>query len=107
MKLTGNKKRRYTISVGLNDKEEKKQLVQTESVLRLVKNCCKNYDTAFSSYLQDGGYIHDNGEFVLEKRDVTLMWKGSSNQRVINVKETLKKTDPTVPVLHCSDHYRA
>ncbi len=48
-----------------------------------------------------------DGEFVLEKRDVTLMWKGSSNQRVINVKETLKKTDPTVPVLHCSDHYRA
>lgn len=67
MRMTGNKKKRYTISVGLNDKEEKKQLVQTESVLRLVKDCCKNYDMAFSSYLQDGGYIHDNGEFVLEK----------------------------------------
>ena len=61
------KKKRYTISVGLNDKDEKLQKVQTEKVLRLVKNCCKGYSMAFSSYLQDGGYIHDNGEYVLEK----------------------------------------
>ena len=25
------------------------------------------------------------------------------NQKVINVPETLKKTDPTVPILHCGD----
>lgn len=31
-----------------------------------------------------------DGEFILEKRDVTLKWKGSSNQRVIDVQETLR-----------------
>lgn len=61
------KKKRYTIYVGLNDKEEKKQKQQTEKILRLVKHCCKSYGTAFSSYILDGGYIHDNGDFVLEK----------------------------------------
>lgn len=61
------KKKRYTISVGLNDKDEKVQKIQTEKILRLVKNCCKGYAMAFSSYLQEGGYIHDNGEYVLEK----------------------------------------
>ena len=60
-------KKRYTISVGLNDKDEKSQKVQTEKVLRLVTNCCRGYEMAFSSYLQDGGYLHDNGEYVLEK----------------------------------------
>ena len=65
--MTRSKKKRYTISVGLNDKDEKTQKVQTESVLRLVKNCCKGYGMAYSSYLQDGGYIHDSGEYVLEK----------------------------------------
>ena len=45
-----------------------------------------------------------DGEYVEECRDVTLLWKGSSNQRVINVKATLEKTDKLVPVLHCGDH---
>ncbi len=32
-----------------------------------------------------------DGEFVAEKKDVTLQWKGSSNQRVINVPATLRE----------------
>lgn len=48
-----------------------------------------------------------DGEFVLEKRDVTLMWKGSSNQRVIDVKRSLAQTDPKDPVLHCGDHFNS
>lgn len=31
-----------------------------------------------------------DGEFVAEKKDITLMWRGSSNQRVISVPATLK-----------------
>lgn len=67
MKHAAERKKRYTITVGLKDKNEKIQKVQTEKILRLVNNCCKGYGMAFSSYLQDGGYIHDNGEYVLEK----------------------------------------
>lgn len=32
-----------------------------------------------------------DGKFVLEKKDDTLLWKGSSNQRVIDVPKTLDK----------------
>lgn len=42
-----------------------------------------------------------DGEFKVELKDTKLKWKGSSNQRVINVKATLKSTDPATPVLHC------
>lgn len=45
-----------------------------------------------------------DGEFQIAKRDVKLLWKGSSNQRVINVQATLKQTDKTIPVLHCGDY---
>lgn len=45
-----------------------------------------------------------DGEYVAALRDVKLLWKGSSNQKVINVQKTLKKTDPEVPVLYCSDY---
>lgn len=45
-----------------------------------------------------------DGEFEVEKRDVKLMWKGSSNQRVIDVQATLEGEDPRVPVLHCENY---
>lgn len=45
-----------------------------------------------------------DGEFQAEKKDSRLLWKGSSNQRVINVPETLAQDDIRVPVLHCGDY---
>lgn len=34
-----------------------------------------------------------DGQFEKDKHDITLNWKGSSNQRVIDVKNTLKQGD--------------
>lgn len=39
-----------------------------------------------------------DGEFEIAKRDITLFWRGSSNQRVIDVKQTRSRKDV---VLHC------
>ena len=46
-----------------------------------------------------------DGEYIDALRDVKLMWKGSSNQKVIDVQATLKSGDKTVPILHCADYY--
>ena len=40
--------------------------------------------------LEDKVDIVVDGEFELEHRDITLSYKGSPNQRVINVKESIK-----------------
>ena len=45
-----------------------------------------------------------DGEFHIEERDVKLMWKGSKNQRVIDVQKSLRQTDPGIPILHCGDY---
>lgn len=45
-----------------------------------------------------------DGEFKQDKKDVNLQWKGSSNQRVIDVRATLAQTDPNRPVLYCRDY---
>lgn len=45
-----------------------------------------------------------DGEFEVDKKDNKLLWKGSSNQRVIDVQKSLKQTDTSVPVLHCGDY---
>ncbi len=53
--------------------------------------------------MQDIDVLVD-GEFQIDKKDNKLLWKGSSNQRVIDVKATLKQPDLRVPVLHCQDY---
>ena len=45
-----------------------------------------------------------DGEYVEELRDTKLLWKGSSNQRVIDVQATLEKSDKLIPTLHCGDY---
>ena len=45
-----------------------------------------------------------DGEFKTELKDAKLLWKGSSNQRVIDVQESLRQTDTSVPVLHCDNY---
>lgn len=47
-----------------------------------------------------------DGEFMADLKDVKLLWKGSSNQRVIDVQRSLNRTDPTNPVLYCQDYAR-
>ena len=45
-----------------------------------------------------------DGEFVLAEKDVQLLWKGSKNQRVIDVQKTLTSTDPLEPILHAQNY---
>ena len=45
-----------------------------------------------------------DGEFKIELKDTKLLWKGSSNQRVIDVRATLKQENKKVPVLHCGNY---
>lgn len=34
-----------------------------------------------------------DGPFIMDKKDITLKWKGSSNQRVIDLKQSLKNKE--------------
>ncbi len=45
-----------------------------------------------------------DGEFEAGQKNVKLLWKGSGNQRVIDVQRSLKQADQTTPVLHCGDY---
>ncbi len=45
-----------------------------------------------------------DGELVAVLKDKRLLWKGSANQRVIDVKETLGSETPDQPILYCEDY---
>jgi len=46
-----------------------------------------------------------DGEFIAEQKDNTLRWKGSKNQRVIDVQPSLKEKGAE-PRLHCPEYDR-
>ena len=58
------------IYVGLNDSVEKKQLMETEKYVSVLRNVCYGYNTPFSFGVEEGGYIHENGEYT---RETTLV----------------------------------
>ncbi len=64
MKL--RKQKRYTIYVGLADKNIHEQKVSMDKASSLVSAVCKNYKIPFSLVLQNGGYFHHDGAFVDE-----------------------------------------
>ena len=88
-----------------------------EEVTRLIKKCRAEYPEK-TIWLYTGSDWEDiwqmplmkyvdvcvDGEFKIDLKDTKLLWKGSSNQRVIDVQATLQKEDKTVPVLHCGDY---
>lgn len=45
-----------------------------------------------------------DGEFDITEKDARLLWKGSKNQRVIDVKKSLSQTDAAIPILYCDDY---
>ena len=53
-------------------------------------------------YIKDIDILID-GKFILEQLDVSLKWKGSKNQRVIDVKKTFLSDNPSIPVLYTTD----
>ena len=54
------------IFVGLNDSVEKKQLRETEKYISVLRNVCYAYNTPFSFDVEEGGYIHESGEYTKE-----------------------------------------
>ena len=58
------------IYVGLNDSVEKRQLLETEKYISVLRNVCYAYDTPFSFGVEEGGYIHESGEYT---RETTLV----------------------------------
>lgn len=53
--------------VGLNDAETKKQIFETKQYMEQLKKICFKYHVPFSVGMEEGGYFHENGEYVEEK----------------------------------------
>lgn len=57
---------KYTLYLGLNDKDTKTQLVSTLEAYKVVTNVLKTYTDGATIYEARGIYKHDDGTFTTE-----------------------------------------
>ena len=76
------------IYVGLNDSVTRKQVFETKKYIDVLKNVCFSYGTPFSFSLEQGGYIHENGEYTKENT-LVLTLIGADNKVVEEIGKDL------------------
>ena len=61
------------IYVGLNDSVTKSQIFETEKYVSILRNVCFAYHMPFSFDIEEGGYIHENGDITKETTLVLIL----------------------------------
>ena len=81
---------KFTLYLGLNDKDTKKQEINTIEAYKIVNNIINNYCEGATIYECQGIYKHDNGEIVFEKTlKIELMFVDKLT--VVSIVKDLKK----------------
>ena len=61
------KQLKYEIIIGLKDKDTYEQMLPTSKFVEIVTSVCKSNRIGYSIHILDGGYIHENGTYIMEK----------------------------------------
>ena len=77
-----------TIYIGLNDSETGVQKYDTEKYLSLLKKVCQNFHVAFSVHRIEGGYFHENGNYV-EETTLALLLMDTPEETVLQIAKDL------------------
>ena len=77
------------IYVGLNDAETGEQLHDTETYLSALKNICRDFHTAFSVDVEQGGYYHEDGRYT-EETSLVLVLIDADKDVVSGIADSLR-----------------
>ena len=84
---------KYTLSIGLNDKDTKTQKIKTSRAFKIVGDILQDNGLDFTTYEAHGGYTHENGERVQETtiRAELLEFDTSIKDLIIKASKDIKK----------------
>ena len=94
------------IYVGLNDSVTKNQIFETEKYISILRNVCFAYHMPFSFDVEEGGYIHENGEYTKETT-LILVLIDAKKETVNEIAKDLCVFFHQESVLITEDHIRA
>ena len=93
------------IYVGLNDSETKKQIHETEYYLDRLKEICVRFHVQFSVVTEEGGYFHEDGEYV-EEASLVVTLIDAERETVRKIAEELRTLFHQESVLVTEDEVR-
>lgn len=81
---------KYTLYVGLNDKNTKIQEITTIDAYKIIVNVCKNSGLdGFTLTEATGFYVHDNGDIITEK-SIKIEILFADDKTINNITKQLK-----------------
>ena len=81
---------KFTLYLGLNDKDKKVQLINTIEAYKICNNILLNYIDGATIFEANGIYKHDDGTFTIEKTlRIELLFV--DKKTVLNIVDDLKK----------------
>jgi len=93
------------IYVGLNDSETRKQKYSIRTYATVLKQVCYHYHVPFSFTLEQGGYFHEDGDFVQEN-SLVLTLIGIDEKVTLDLAQELCSLFHQESVLVTFDHVR-
>ena len=84
-----SKQLKYEIIIGLKDKDTYEQMMPTSKFVEIVQSVCKRNNIGFSIHVMDGGYIHNNGTYIMEK-SLSISLISITKEQAIKISEILK-----------------
>lgn len=82
---------KYTLYLGLNDKDKKVQVIGTLEAYKIATNILMRYTDGATIFEANGIYKHENGDFVVEKtlRIELLFVNKSQVAEIVNELKTI------------------
>lgn len=82
---------KYTLYIGLNDKETGEQTIDTEAAIEIANLICARYASGYTQFSGRGGWTNDDGSMGHENTMVYVIYDISENNLKSLLEELLKE----------------
>lgn len=81
---------KYTLYIGLNDKDAYEQIISTEEGVRRVNEICARYVEGYSMQRAEGGWV-DEKEILTEENTLVYSFYGVTREQVTQIMDDVLK----------------
>lgn len=85
---------KFTLYLGLNDKDKKQQLINTVEAYKITNNILLSYTDGATIFEANGIYKHNNGDYTIEKTlriELLFITEKDVNDIVIDLKRAFNQ----------------
>ncbi len=81
---------KYVLTVGLNDKDTKKQEIATKVAMNIVEQCLQVHTDGYTISQTLGGYRHEDGSHFVREKSIKIEMLFTSIDTVYTIAKELK-----------------